>query len=102
MYAVIKAGTTQYKVSEGDQIDIDRIDGKEGDKVSFDQVLMVGGKKPVFGDPLVKGAKVEAVVKKHSFKPKILVFKFKRRKNYQVKRGHKQLTTKVEISKIKA
>jgi len=101
MYAVIKAGGHQYKVSQGDELTIDFLgDKKEGDKVTFDQVLMLGGDQPKFGAPFIAGAKVEATVKKQSHNPKILVFKFKRRKNYKRTRGHKQPITLVEITGI--
>ena len=100
MYAVIKAGGHQYKVSQGDQVKIDLVDGKAGDKITFDQVLMVGGDKPVVGAPLVSGASVEAVIKEQTRDPKVIVFKYKRRKNYKRTKGHKQPVTVVEISKI--
>ena len=100
MFAVIKAGGHQYTVQQGDEVTIDYLAGNEGDAVVFDQVLMIGGDKPVFGEPLVAKAKVEAVIKKQTREPKILVFKFKRRKNYKKTRGHKQPVTVVEIRKI--
>jgi large subunit ribosomal protein L21 len=100
VFAVIKAGGHQYTVQQGDEVTIDYLAGNEGDAVVFDKVLMVGGEKPVFGAPLVASAKVEAVIKKQTHDPKILVFKFKRRKNYKKTRGHKQPVTVVEIRKI--
>lgn len=102
MYAVIKAGGHQYRVSQGDTLTVDYQPGKkEGEKLTFDHVLMIGGEKMVVGDPLVKGATVEAVVKKQARAPKILVFKFKRRKQYKRTRGHKQPITEIEITGIK-
>lgn len=101
MYAVIKAGGHQYKVSQGEELAIDFLgDKQEGDKVTFDQVLMLGGDQPTIGAPFVEGAKVEATVKKQTHNPKLLVFKFKRRKNYKRKKGHKQPITLVEITGI--
>ncbi len=100
MYAVIKAGGHQYRVSPGQEVTVDFVEGKEGDKVTFDQVLMLGGKETVVGAPVVSGAKVEAVIKKQTRNPKVIVFKYKRRKNYKVTRGHKQPVTVVEIAKI--
>lgn len=97
MYAVIKASGHQYRVSEGEEITIDYQKGNVGDKLSFDQVLMVSDK---VGAPLVDGASVEAVIKKQTHNPKVVVFKFKRRKDYKRTRGHKQPMTVVEISKI--
>ena len=101
MYAVVKAGGHQYRVSQGDELTVDFLEGKkEGDKVTLDQVLLVGGDKTVVGAPLVEGAKVEATVKKQTRNPKILVFKFKRRKDYKRTNGHKQPVTVLEINSI--
>ena len=101
MYAVIKAGGHQYKVSQGDLVTVDFLkDAKEGETVTFDQVLLVGDKETVVGLPLVAGAKVEAVVKQQTRNPKIIVFKFKRRKDYKRTKGHKQPVTVLEVSKI--
>lgn len=102
MYAVIKAGGHQYRVKEGESLTIDKIEGNAGDKVVFDKVLMVGGTKTVMGEPLVSGAAVEATIKEQTRDPKIIVFKYRRRKNYKKTRGHKQPVTVVEIGKIKA
>ena len=100
MYAVIKAGGHQYMVRQGEEVTVDRIAGNEGDAVIFDHVLMIGGDKPVFGVPIVNGAKVEAVIKQQTRDPKVIVFKFRRRKNYKKTRGHKQPVTVVEIKNI--
>lgn len=100
VYAVIKAGGHQYRVSPGQEVTIDLVDGKEGDKVTFDQVLMIGGKETVLGAPFVNGAKVEAVIKKQTRNPKVIIFKYRRRKNFKLTRGHKQPVTVVEIAKI--
>ncbi|NRA65162.1 MAG: 50S ribosomal protein L21 [Pseudobacteriovorax sp.] len=101
MYAVIKAGGHQYRVSQGDELTVDFLEGKsEGDQVTFDDVLLVGGEKTVVGAPLVSGAKVQATVKKQTRNPKILVFKFKRRKDYKRTKGHKQPVTVLEINNI--
>lgn len=102
MYAVIKAGAHQYRVTEGETLRIDRIAGVSGDKVTFDQVLMVGGSSPSVGAPYIEGARVEAEIEDQVRDPKIVVFKFKRRKNYKKKRGHKQPATLVTIRKIHA
>ena len=101
MYAVIKAGGHQYKVSAGDRILIDRQGGAEGDSVTFKDILALGGgSKLAVGAPLVQGASVEATITKQAFAPKVTIFKFKRRKNYKLKRGHKQPLTEVEIKSI--
>lgn len=102
MYAVINAGAHQYTVKEGDVLTIDKIEGGAGDKVTFDKVLLVGGNSPKIGAPLVAGASVEAVIEEQTRNPKIIVFKYKRRKNYKKKRGHKQPVTVVKVSKINA
>lgn len=100
MYAVIKAGGHQYKVQEGDTLSIDKVAGQAGDKITFDKVLMIGGDKVTVGAPMVSGARVEATIKEQTRNPKIIVFKYKRRKNYKRTRGHKQPITVVEINKI--
>ncbi len=102
MYAVIRAGAHQYKVSPGDTLCIDFHAGNSGDSLTFDEVLMVQDSATVVGAPLVKGAKVEAVIKRQRREDKIIVFKFKRRKNYKKKQGHRQQTTEIEIKKIHA
>lgn len=100
MYAVIKAGARQLKVSKGDQVKVDFVNGDVGKEVLFDKVLMVGGGKLVFGQPEVKGATVSAVITAQTHNDKVLVFKYKRRKNYKVLRGHRQPVTMVEIKDI--
>ncbi|NRA44142.1 MAG: 50S ribosomal protein L21 [Oligoflexales bacterium] len=103
MYAVIKAGAHQYRVKEGDSLRIDKVDGAAGDTIQFDKVLMVsGGEQANVGAPYLESASVEAVITEQTRDPKIIVFKFKRRKNYKKKRGHKQPVTVVEIKKINA
>ncbi len=100
MFAVVKSGGHQYKVEKGDEVVVDKINGNVGDSVDLDKVLMLGGETPSFGAPFVKGAKVEAVIKTQNRAPKIIVFKYNRRKNYKVNRGHKQPQTVIEIKNI--
>jgi large subunit ribosomal protein L21 len=102
MYAVFKTGAHQYNVKEGDVLTIDKIEGGAGEKVTFDQVMLVGGNSPKIGAPIVAGASVEAVIEEQTRNPKIIVFKYKRRKNYKKTRGHKQPVTVVKVSKINA
>lgn len=103
MFAVFQAGGHQYRVAQGDILTVDFLEGKnEGDTVSFPNVMLVGGDKTTVGAPFVSGAVVEGVVKKQGFNDKVLVFKFKRRKDYKRTRGHKQPVTTIEISGIKA
>jgi large subunit ribosomal protein L21 len=102
MYAVIKAGSRQFKVSEGETLVIDRIPGNEGDKFTFNTVLMVGGASPRIGSPTVAGATVEATIKSQTRGEKITVFKYKRRKNYKRTYGHRQPLSVLTINSIKA
>lgn len=101
MYAVIKTGGHQYKVQEGELLKIEKLEGKAGDAVSFSQVLLLqDGEQSVIGAPTVANASVNAVIKEQTRNDKIIVFKYKRRKNYKKKVGHKQPQTIVEITKI--
>ena len=101
MYAVIKAGSRQFKVAKGDSIELFKVNGKSvGDTIDFNEVLMVGGESTKVGAPLVKGAKVVGKITKQEKSPKILVFKYRRRKNYKKTIGHRQDITTVEISDI--
>lgn len=100
MYAIVKIGGHQYKVSENDTIFVNRL--SEDDKITLEDVLLVkdSNGKVKIGKPVVKGAKVEASVLEHLKSDKVIVFKKKRRKGYQVKRGHRQLITQLQIDKI--
>lgn len=102
MFAVIKTGGKQYQVSEGDILRVDKLEGNVGDKVSLDHVLMVGeGDKVKIGDPTVKGSSVTGVVTRQFRDRKIIIFKFKRRKKYRNKNGHRQSLTELKITNIK-
>ena len=102
MYAIIEACGRQYKVEEGENIYFEKLEGDEGKKVSFDKVILVSndGKVQV-GNPYVKGVKVEGKIVSHGRGKKILVFKYKPKKNERTTRGHRQDYTKVEITSIK-
>lgn len=102
MYAVIVAGSRQFKVAQGETLTIDRVPGNPGDKYTFDKVLMVGGEAVKLGAPMLSGASVEATIKSQGKADKILVFKYKRRKNYKRTYGHRQPVTVLEIGAIKA
>lgn len=102
MYAVIKTGGKQYKVSEGDLLKVEKIDGAVGETVEIDQVLMVGGAEVKLGTPLVPGAKVKAQIVAQEKDKKILVFKSKRRKGYRKKYGHRQPVTRLKVAAIEA
>ena len=102
MYAVIEACGKQYKVTKGDVVFFEKLDVEEGKKVTFDKVVLLSeeGKVEV-GAPYVKGIKVEGKVVAHGKGKKIIVFKYKAKKNYKRKQGHRQPYTKVEITAIK-
>ncbi len=103
MYAVIKTGGKQYKVSEGDILRFEKIEGNKGDAVSFDEVLLVSKDEDVkVGTPFVEGAKVVAEIISQIRGPKITVFKMKRRKGYSKKTGHRQDLTNLKIKEIVA
>ncbi|MDL2292166.1 50S ribosomal protein L21 [Acholeplasma sp. OttesenSCG-928-E16] len=100
MYAVVKTGGKQVKVQKGDLIFVEKLDVNEGDTYTFDEVLMIGGEKTIIGNPTVSGAKVTAKVVKQGRAKKIVVFKYKPKKNYKRKQGHRQAYTKLEITAV--
>ncbi|HHV74042.1 MAG TPA: 50S ribosomal protein L21 [Thermoanaerobacterium sp.] len=102
MYAIIETGGKQYRVQEGDILNIEKLDCEAGSVYSFDKVLAVAKDDGTvdFGKPYVKDAKVEAKVLEHGKGEKIIVFKYKPKKNERKKRGHRQPYTKVQIEKI--
>ena len=103
MYAIIETGGKQYKVAEGDVLFLEKLEVAEGDSVAFDQVLAVSkGGNLVVGAPLVAGAKVTSKVEKQGKDKKIIVYKYKAKKNYRRKQGHRQPYTKVIVEKIEA
>lgn len=102
MFAVIKTGGKQYLVSPGDKIQIEKIDVEEGKEVTFNEVLLLekeNGEVEI-GQPVIKDAKVIGKVLKHGKGEKIIVFKYKPKKRYRKKMGHRQPYTEVEILKI--
>ena len=102
MYAVFKTGGKQYRVAAGDTVRVEKLPGNVGDAVSFDQVLLVGGEALKLGKPLLGGAKVEAKIVTQGLGKKLIVFKFRRRKNYRRKNGHRQPFTALQIVNIVA
>ncbi len=100
MYAVIETGGKQLRVNEGEEVFVEKLDAAEGEEITFDNVLMIGGDKLTVGNPTIDGAKVKAKVVKHGKQRKIIVFKYKPKKNYRRKQGHRQPYTKLEITKI--
>ena len=102
MYAIIESCGKQYKVAEGDVVFFEKLDAEEGKKVSFDKVVLVSdGKKVEVGAPYVKGAKVEGKVIENGKAKKILVYRYKAKKNERKTQGHRQPFTKVEITSLK-
>ena len=97
MYAIIESCGKQYKVTEGDVVFFEKLDAEVGKEVTFDEVLMAG---EVFGNPTVKNASVVGVVEKQGKQKKITVFKYKPKKKYRKKQGHRQPYTKVTIKSI--
>ena len=103
MFAIVKTGGKQYRVTENNVIRVEKLDLEAGAKVALDQVLMISdGKKTTVGLPVVKGAKVEATVLEQMRDRKVIVFKKKRRHNYRRKKGHRQHLTVLKINKIVA
>ncbi|NLE20565.1 MAG: 50S ribosomal protein L21 [Clostridiales bacterium] len=101
MYAIIATGGKQYRVSEGDTIYVEKLDLEPDSEVTF-PVLMLGGDTVTMGTPEVEGASVKGKVVRHGKGKKIVVFKYKAKKNYRRKQGHRQPFTQVEITAITA
>lgn len=102
MYAVIEACGKQYKVTEGDVVFFEKLNQEAGDKVKFDKVVLVSDDKKVeVGAPYVKGVSVDGEVVANGKAKKVLVYKYKAKKNYRRTQGHRQPYTKVEIKSIK-
>ena len=101
MYAIIKTGGKQYKVQEGDVIRVEKLDVEEGSVVQFNDVLAVSNDEGLkVGAPVVDGAVVDANVVRQGKAKKIVVFKYKAKKDYRKKQGHRQPYTQVQITKI--
>ncbi len=99
MFAVIRTGGKQYKVSSGDVIAVEKLEGAQGDKVEIGEVLMIDSK---LGAPLLNGAKVLAEIVRQFRDEKVIIFKKRRRHNYRRKKGHRQYLTEIKITDIKA
>ena len=102
MYAIIATGGKQYKVAEGDIINVENLGVSEGETVTFDQVLAVNNGELVLGTPVVNGAKVTAKVICEGKGKKVIVYRYKRKSGYHKKNGHRQQFTKVQIESITA
>lgn len=105
MYAVIETGGKQYRVEPGQTVVVEKLVGDEGSAVAFDRVLLVSsgdGADVKVGQPVLSGAKVTGQIVEHGLADKLIVFKFRRRKNYVRKNGHRQQYTAVKIDQISA
>lgn len=102
-YAIFKSGGKQHRVSVGEKLDVEMLELKEGDTVTFNEVLAAGkGDSIKVGTPILDGASVMGKIVKQHRAPKVIAFKFKRRKGYHRKKGHRQHLTRVEITAINA
>ena len=101
MYAIIKTGGKQYRVQQGDTLQVEKIKGEEGSEIQFNDVLMYSdGEEITLGEPVIDTAMVKAHILDQGKKKKIIVFKYKRRKGYRRTRGHRQNYTAVKIDSI--
>lgn len=99
MFAIFEVGGKQYRAQEGDVLFLEKLEGEEGTEVVFDKVLLAGDK---IGQPYVNNAKVTATIEKHGKAKKIVVFKYKSKKNERKKQGHRQAFTKVKVVSVEA
>ena len=102
MYAIIATGGKQYKVSEGDIIRVEKLGVEAGQTVTFDQVLVVNNGEMTVGAPTVSGASVSATVLREAKAKKVIVYKYKAKKDYRRKQGHRQPYMKVKVTAIEA
>jgi large subunit ribosomal protein L21 len=103
MYAVVKTGGKQYRVSPGDSIDVEKLPHEVGEQIELDQVLLVAnGSGAKIGQPLVKGAKVKATVTRQAKGRKVIIFKYRPSKRYRRRKGHRQHYTRLRIDDILA
>ena len=100
MYAVVQTGGKQYRVSNGDTITVEKLNAEAGSEVVFDQVLVIGGETTTVGTPFVEGAAVKAKVVENGKGKKVIIYKYKAKKDYRKKQGHRQPYTMVEITDI--
>lgn len=98
MYAIIRTGGKQYRVQENDEFRVEKLDAEVGDKVIFDEVVAVGGDELVVGTPLVAGYAVEAEVLEQGKADKVIIYKYKAKKDYRRKNGHRQPYTLVKVT----
>lgn len=103
MYAVVRTGGKQIRVSPGEAVWVEKLPGEIGEEVNLDEVLLLGGDgEPKIGSPQVPGARVVATITGHGLGEKLVVFKYKRRKRYRRKQGHRQSYTQIRVERIEA
>ena len=102
MYAVIKTGGKQYRVSPGEKIKVEQLPGEVGSQIKLDVLMIADGEKVSIGTPLVAGATVQATVLSHGRHDKVHIFKMRRRKHYQRHGGHRQNYTEIQIGEMSA
>lgn len=102
MYAIIKAGGKQHKVTNGDYLNIDRVQNEIKSEMIFDQVLSIGGDELKIGSPYVSGATVKAIVLRHDKDRKVIIYKKRRRKDSKLKKGFRRSYTRIQITEISA
>lgn len=101
MYAIVKTGGKQYRVAEGDVLNVEKLDAEVGAEVSLDVLMLVDGENFSVGQPIVTDANVVAKIVEHGKGDKVIVFKYKPKKDYRKKQGHRQPYTKLEIVSVK-
>lgn len=103
MYAVVRTGGKQIRVSPGEAVWVEKLPGEIGEQIQLDEVLLLGGDgEPTIGSPQVPGARVVATITGHGLGEKLVVFKYKRRKRYRRKQGHRQSYTQIRVERIEA
>ncbi len=101
MYAIVEWGGKQYKVEEGSVLDVEKVPAGEGEEIVFDKVLMYSdGEKIHVGSPYIPDVQVKVKVKEHKKGKKVIIFKYRRRHKYRVKRGHRQQLTRIEVAGV--
>lgn len=102
-YAIFEDGGKQYKAVEGGIVEVDRYQVEPGEDIDLDRILLItDGEDVIIGDPWIKGAKIEAKVVEHFKGPKLVVFKYKPKQRYRVKKGHRQQFTRLQVNSILA
>ncbi|VAW58337.1 LSU ribosomal protein L21p [hydrothermal vent metagenome] len=101
MYAVVKTGGKQYKVTQDQYLKVEKLEGNEGDTIELNQVLMIAdGDKLKIGSPMLDGGKITATILSHGRHKKVEIMKFRRRKHHQKRTGHRQYYTEIKVTAI--